>query len=133
MDREMLEITEYDGPGFKPLVIFEGWRAAILNDDPSKYRRETVAQFERHNLTDEVFVLLQGRCTLLIGDGKGDDSVGRVTPVPMEPLKLYNVRRGVWHNLLGEEGMALFVVENSNTSRQTSDFLPVTREEIPEI
>ena len=132
MNSEYLEITEYDGPGFKPLVIHEGWRAALLNDDPSKYRRDTLKQFERHNLTDEVFVLLQGRCTLLIGDGKGDGSVGEVTPVPMEPLKLYNVRRGVWHNLLGEEGMVLFVVENSNTSRDTSDFIPVTEEILPE-
>ena len=131
MNSEFLEIAEYDGPGFKPLVIYEGWRAALLNDDPSKYRRDTVKQFERHNLTDEVFVLLQGNCTLLIGDGKGDDSVGNVTPVPLEPLKLYNVRRGVWHNLLGTEGMVLFVVENSDTSRQTSDFIPVTEEQIP--
>lgn len=131
MDEEYLEITEYDGPGFKPLVIYEGWRAAILNDDPSKYRRDTLRQFERHNLTDEIFVLLRGECTLLIGDGKGDDSVGNVTPVPMEPLKLYNVRKGVWHNLLGVEDMVLFVVENSNTSRDTSDFIPVTEEQIP--
>lgn len=131
MNSEYLEITEHKEPGFKPLVIYEGWRAAILNDDPSKYRRDTMAQFERHNLTDEVFVLLSGHCTLLIGDGKGDDSIGNVTPVPMEPQKLYNVRRGVWHNLLGEEGMVLFVVENSNTSRQTSDFIPIKRDQIP--
>ncbi|MBP5288404.1 MAG: hypothetical protein J6Z79_00840 [Clostridia bacterium] len=131
MNSDYLEITEHKEPGFKPLVIYEGWRAAILNDDPSKYRRDTMAQFERHNLTDEVFVLLSGHCTLLIGDGKGDDSIGNVTPVPMEPQKLYNVRRGVWHNLLGEEGMVLFVVENSNTSRQTSDFIPIKRDQIP--
>ena len=131
MNSEYLEITEHKEPGFKPLVIYEGWRAAILNDDPSKYRRDTMAQFERHDLTDEVFVLLSGHCTLLIGDGKGDDSIGNVTPVPMEPQKLYNVRRGVWHNLLGEEGMVLFVVENSNTSRQTSDFIPIKRDQIP--
>ena len=132
MNSEYLEITEHKEPGFKPLVIYEGWRAAILNDDPSKYRRDTMKQFERHNLTDEVFVLLQGSCTLLIGDGRSDDSVGAVTPVEMEPNKLYNVRRGVWHNLLGQEGMVLFVVENSNTSRDTSDFLPITPEIIPE-
>lgn len=130
MDQNLLEITQHDGAGFKPLVIREGWRAAILNDDPAKYRLENLCDFERHNKTDEVFVLLEGRCTLLIGDGKGED-VGTIRRVEMEKKKFYNVRQGVWHNLLGEAGMALMVVENADTSRQNSDFVSVPVHRIP--
>ena len=131
MNEELLEITEYGGPAFKPLVIKEGWRVGILNDDPAKYRRESLCDFERHNLTDEVFVLLSGECTLLVGDGKGAGDVGEVRAVKMEPKKLYNVRQNVWHDLLGSPGMTLLVVENADTSRQTSEFLPAPVERIP--
>jgi mannose-6-phosphate isomerase-like protein (cupin superfamily) len=131
MNEELLEITEYGGPAFKPLVVKEGWRVGILNDDPTKYRRESLCDFERHNRTDEVFVLLEGECTLLIGDGKGADDVGAVTAVKMERKKLYNVKQNVWHDLLGSEGMALLVVENADTSRQTSEFLHVSPDRLP--
>ena len=119
-----LEVSEYREPGFQPLVVKEGWRAAILNDNPEKYRLESLCDFERHMKTDEVFVLLDGACTLLIGDSEEAGRTGRVTAVKMEPKKLYNVKKGVWHNLLGTPGMTLFVVENADTSRATSEFLP---------
>ena len=49
------------------------WQVAVLNDAP-KFRRETMPYLERHNETDEVFVLLEGACTLYIGHG--DQSPG---------------------------------------------------------
>ena len=123
-NERFLEITEHTEPGFKPLVIKEGWRAAILNDNPEKYRLDSLCDFERHMKTDEVFVLLEGDCTLLVGDSEEAGKVGTVTPVKMEPKKLYNVKQKVWHNLLGTPGMVLLVVENADTSRDTSEFLP---------
>jgi len=130
MDTRLVEVTGYDGPGYKALVYFEGWRVAFLNDDPTKYRRNTLTYMERHNETDEVFVLTAGKCTLLIGDGDGE-SLGNIEAVEMEPNRMYNIKKGVWHNLLGSEGMVLLIVENATTSRQNSDFLPVTEDMIP--
>lgn len=52
MGNEFVEITEYDGAGYKPLVRFEGWRAALLNYDAEKYSRQTMNKLERHNKTD---------------------------------------------------------------------------------
>lgn len=130
MNKDLLEVTDYNGPGYKALVYFEGWRVAILNDDTSKYRPDTLKQLERHNNTDEVFVLLQGSCTLLIGEEKSDNSVGKIASVIMEPNKLYNVRKGVWHNLIGEKDMVLLIVENSDTSKQNTDYIPVSAADI---
>lgn len=127
----LLEISDYREPGYRALVYHEGWRVALLNDDPARFRPETLGYLERHNLTDEVFVLLSGECTLLIGDGDTAGSHGDITRVTMEKGKLYNVKRGVWHNLLGSPGMTLLIVENADTSRQNSDYSGVSVDEIP--
>ena len=34
MTSKLVDITAHDGPNYKPLVYFESWRVAILNDDP---------------------------------------------------------------------------------------------------
>ena len=130
MDNNLLEVTDYKGPGYKALVYFEGWRVAFLNDDPSKYRVDTIGYLERHNETDEVFVLLQGQCILLIGEGKDDGSLGKINCVTMEPNKFYNVKKGVWHNLIAEENMVLLIVENADTSDKNSDYATVTSADI---
>lgn len=79
---KLVDVLEHMGEDYKPLVDFNGWRVAILNDAP-KFRRETTPYLERHNETDEVFVLLEGTCTLYIGDGTGNE-LGAVSLLPME-------------------------------------------------
>lgn len=129
MDQRMLEIRSYSGPGYKPLIDFEAWRVALLNDDPEKYRREKVHYLERHNETDEVFALLKGCCTLYIG-GCGDVPQG-IESVAMEQGKLYNVKKGVWHTLTGDEDMVLLIVENANTSSENSQHYDISLDMLP--
>ncbi len=124
IDSRLVEVWVNDEPGYKPLVFYEGWRVAILNDS-EKFKRANTTYLERHNLTDEVFVLLAGACTLFIGDG-GDGEVGHITLLPLEPNKIYNVKRGVWHNLETTPGTAILIVENADTARTNSSYLPVT-------
>ena len=119
MNESLLEIRTYDGQGYQPLVNTPGWRVALLNDRPEEYRRETLTYLERHMETDEV--LLSGRCTLLIGDGTGS-APGTISAVEMEPRKLYNVKKGVWHNLLGTPEMTLLIVENADTTKENSQY-----------
>lgn len=101
------------------------WRVAILNDAP-KFWRETMPYFERHNETDEVFVLLEGACTLCIG--YDDQSPEKIELFVMEKNKPYNVKRGVWHNLTAVPGTMLLIVENTDTSEINSNYFPVTLE-----
>ncbi len=33
MKENLIEVAQYDGPGYRALVYYEGWRVAFLNDD----------------------------------------------------------------------------------------------------
>ena len=92
MNEELLQIKRCQDAGYHPQIYFEGWRVAYLNDTP-KFHLENMEDMQRHNTSDEVFVLLKGSCTLYIGDG-GDEGPGTVRAVELEPGVIYNVRRG---------------------------------------
>ncbi len=119
MNEKLLEIREYTGPGYQPVVDFETWRVAILSylDEIHPGRIESV---ERHNETDEVFVMLKGLGILFLGEG--EMQVERIYPQVMEFGKVYNVKRGVWHTVVLSPDAAILIVENQNTSRENSDY-----------
>lgn len=120
---ELLEIRDHTTEGYKPVVDFEAWRIAILNYSP-ELLPENITSMQRHNDTDEVFVLLRGRCILFLG--QGDARVVRVFAEKMAPLKVYNVKKGTWHNhALSEDAMVL-VVENRDTTFDNSPFCQLT-------
>jgi len=125
LDEGLLHVASHDGPGYRPLVEHGAWLVALMNPD-DEHTPETISFLERHNETDEVFVLLGGRCILYIGDGTGDDAPGAVHARDMEHGKLYNVRRAVWHNCaLGADAKVL-VVENADTSGTNSDYVTLS-------
>ena len=123
MNQKLLEIKSCAEAGYHPLVYFEGWRVAFLNDT-TKFHLENITEMQRHNTSDEVFLLLEGTCTLYVSDG-GDQGVGMVTPVKLEPMKLYNVRKGVWHTHVTGPGAKIAIIENSDVSPENSEVIPV--------
>ena len=84
---------------------------------------ERIGAMQRHNETDEVFVLLAGRCILFIGEGI--DTITSIAAVDLEPGKLYNVKRGVWHSHTLSAEAAVLVVENRDTTIQNSPKMPL--------
>ena len=92
---EGIENIDFQPEGYKPLVDYESWRVAVLKfcDD---LLIENVKTMQKHLYTDEVFVLVQGHCTLFLA-GEGDKP-GKITAVHMEPHKIYNIKKGTWHN-----------------------------------
>jgi len=112
-ESDLIEITKYEGEGYQPLIDYEKWRVAILNYC-DELLPENIEKMQRHDETDEVFVLLKGECILFLADG--NDTIGEITAVNMEPLKLYNIKKSVWHtHTLSEEAMVL-IVENQDTA-----------------
>ena len=89
-----LDVLEYSGEGYSRVVSGAKWTVASLNYAP-RFDGKNITDLERHNLTDETFVLLTGRATLLVGED--------AKRVEMEPLKFYNVRAGAWHNIIVSE------------------------------
>lgn len=109
-----VEILEHAGEGYLRLVDNAKWTVAGLNWAP-RFDAGGLSRLERHNLTDEVFVLLRGEATLLVGTD--------AARVRMEPLKLYNIPAGVWHNILVSSDARVLVIENSDTSKANTDYL----------
>ena len=91
----LLEVHAHSDAGYRPLVDFGAWRVALLNFSDA-LRPENIGSVQRHNDTDEVFVLLRGRCLLFVADGD-DGTVSSLYAQPMAPLTVYNVKKAVWH------------------------------------
>ena len=71
---DLIEIKCYDGKGYQPLIDFDSWRVAILRWEEASLPGN-IGFMERHTQTDEVFVLLGGKATLILG-GKGANIEG---------------------------------------------------------
>jgi hypothetical protein len=114
---ELLEIGGYTAIGYKPIVDYGAWRVAVLNYI-DELEPQNLATMQRHDETDEVFVLLSGQFVLFLGEG--GDKVGAIHAVKLEPMKTYNVKRGVWHTHTLEPGASVLIVENVDTSDKNS-------------
>ena len=108
----MVEIHEYRGEGYKPLVDYEDWRVAIL-----RYCDwfTGLKGLERHLETDEVFVLLEGEATLITDEADG------IREWKMERGKIYNVLKGVWHHIIVTPDASVLIVENRNTGADNTE------------
>jgi ureidoglycolate hydrolase len=126
IDPELLDITEYTGEGYLPLIAYGAWRVAILNTI-DELLPENIGKLQRHDNTDEIFVLLKGRCILFVGTGA--DRVEEILAEDMQPLKLYNMKRGTWHtHTLDQEAMVL-IIENDDTGPANSPEIELSAEQ----
>ncbi len=98
--------------GYKPQVHFEGWRVAILKYS-DKFDRSNLYRLERHHLTDEVFVLLEGEAVLIGEEGQ---------ECRMEKGRIYNVEKDVWHNIILSRDARILIVENDNTGPDNTEY-----------
>jgi len=107
-------MSEYDEEGYSPLIDFQSWRVAILNYI-DELDADKIDNFQCHNETDEVFVLLSGKCILFCAELDDDHNIIDISTWDMEPHKTYNIKRGVYHtHTLSDDGKVL-IVENSDT------------------
>ena len=120
---KLLEVREYKKEGYSPVVDYGAWRVAILNYN-DQLLPENLTAMQRHNETDEVFILLRGNCILFIGDG--NQKVTDIFAENMQPFKVYNVKKSTWHtHTLTKDAMVL-IVENRETTFDNSPFCPLS-------
>ncbi|MBE5958189.1 MAG: hypothetical protein E7254_04915 [Lachnospiraceae bacterium] len=112
MNKKYIDITSYDGEGYEPLVHFESWRCAVLRYI-DELELENLKDMQKHNETDELFILLEGECVLFTG-GQGDE-LNDFDAINMEPLKVYNVKKGTYHTHTLKKNTTVLIVENDNT------------------
>ncbi|MDQ6740887.1 MAG: hypothetical protein M3021_11175 [Actinomycetota bacterium] len=118
----LLQVVDYTGAGYAPLIDYADWRVAVLRyiDD---LLPQNLDAMQRHDETDEVFVLLTGRCILFLGAGA--DHVAEISAADMEPLKLYNVKKGSWHTHTLSQDATVLIVENRDTTVENSPQMPL--------
>lgn len=125
-----IEVKEYTNPGYAPVIDYETWRVAVLNDI-DELEISNLKTMQKHLLSDEVFVLLKGSCTLFSG-GSGN-SIGNITATTLEPLKMYNVKAGVWHTHTLTKDSSVLIIENQNTCDDNSPTAYMTKEQIKQL
>jgi hypothetical protein len=126
VNKNLLEIREYIAQGYQPVIDFESWRVAILNY-LDEIHPEQIVFMERHNQTDEVFVLIRGQGILFLGEG--ETCIERIYPTVMEPGKIYNVKQRAWHTVVLSRDGSTLIIENRNTGRENSDYASLDQEQ----
>ncbi|MBE6618582.1 MAG: cupin domain-containing protein [Ruminococcaceae bacterium] len=76
------------------------------------------SMLERHNCTDEVFVLAKGKATIYVAD----ENI-KVSSYEMEQGAVYHVKKGEWHHIVVSRDAVVTVVQNSDTTRENSDYI----------
>ena len=122
----MIEIIEnpHNGNGWDPVHEFEGWKVAFLTYSE---QFDELKVIKRHTKTDETFLLINGTATLYTADG--DEPLIKTE---LEKEKLYVVKKDTWHHLKVSKDALVFVVENSNTTKENSVAKVLTEDEIKE-
>jgi ureidoglycolate hydrolase len=126
----LIEIREHNEADYKPLIDYQSWRVALMNYTADLVP-EKINRMQKHTETDEVFVLMKGRCILFIGEG--NENVTQVHAVDMELYKLYNVKKGVWHSHTFSEDARVLIVENRDTVDRNSPFVPLSESQCKEV
>lgn len=122
-----IEIYTYYGQGYQPLLLEPAWQVALLNWEPS-CERANLKEIERHNRTDEVFVLLKGRAALFV-----KEEGGSLRAFDCQPGVIYNVPAGIWHTLVADREAAFLIVENRDTHLNDTEMRPITEAELEEL
>jgi mannose-6-phosphate isomerase-like protein (cupin superfamily) len=121
---------EYEGEGLVRVFENEKWTVGIKNWKPANDIANT-ASLERHNQTDELFVLLAGSCVLLFANevnGKLE-----IEAEKMEPGRVYDIPPTLWHNTVTRKDTKLILIEDSSTGSKNSDVLNLSAEQIARV
>lgn len=121
---------EFEGEGLTRVFENEKWMVGIKNWKPANDIENTNC-LERHNKTDELFVLLAGKCVLLFANEVNGELV--IEAEDMEPMKVYNIPRTLWHNTVTSKDTKLILVEDSSTGMDNSDVLNLDAAQIAKV
>lgn len=124
-----MEIKElsYDGVALNWVHTTENWGVGIKNYKPAN-DIANLDNLERHNGTDELFILLDGYCCLLYANEV--DGALRIEKLPMEQGKVYAIPAGLLHNTITRPGVKLALIEDCKSAQTNSDVIMLTEVQI---
>ena len=116
--RAKLEVNAFTDEGYKEVVTYGAWRVAMLNYI-DELLSEKIDNFQAHLNTDEVFVLLEGRCILYTAEVI-DNRIQNIEGTDMVKGNVYNMKKGVYHTHTLSKDAKVLIVENDDTSLANS-------------
>lgn len=122
-----IQSFEMNGEGMQRVYENEKWTVGIKNWKPANDITGTTC-LERHNQTDELFVLLNGRCTLISAEEV--DGELQLQALEMEPFRVYNIPRSLWHNTVTQKDTKMVLIEDVSTGMENSDVIDLTPAQI---
>lgn len=118
---EKMPATAVYQNGFQKLHSFGEWR--IMTSGIAEQERPRVLQ--KHECTDEVFVLVRGNGFMLLGEAPD-----QLQACPMKEGYSYVVPRGMWHAHVLEAGSQILIVENDRTNPENSPIVDMADEQV---
>ncbi len=127
-----MKIIQYgfEQEGLSRVYENDKWMVGIKNWKPAN-DVEGINCLERHNKSDELFVLLSGKCVLIYANDVNGELI--IEAVDMEPMKVYNIPAVLWHNTVTQKDTKLLLVEDSSTGMDNSDILILSEEQITKV
>ncbi len=125
-----IAVYEFAGEGMQRVFENEKWTVGIKNWKPAN-DVTGIDCLERHNNTDELFVLVEGACTLIYANESKEGLEFGV--VNMQPNKVYNIPATLWHNTITQKDTKMILIEDSITSMNNSDILELDEGQIVKI
>jgi mannose-6-phosphate isomerase-like protein (cupin superfamily) len=122
-----ITIGEFTGEGMSRVYENKKWMVGIKNWKPAN-DISGIDCLERHNETDETFVLLAGSCTLIYANEEAGNL--DIQTVAMEPFKVYTIPATLWHNTVTRRDTKLALIEDSATGPANSDIRTLSPEQI---
>ena len=125
-----IENYAFEGEGMQRVFENEKWTVGIKNWKPAN-DITGIDCLERHNKTDELFVLVEGSCTLIYANET--ESGLELGAVKMEPDKVDNIPATLWLNTVTCKDTKMILIEDSNTSMENSDILALNESQIAKV
>jgi len=119
---------EFGEEGYKKLFHFKSWRIAILNYI-EELELDHIKYVEAHHKTDEAFVLLNGKCTLIFAH-VNRKKVEDYTYVEMKQHIVYNIPKGIYHTHTLSKDAKVLIIEQENTSIKNSTRINLEQQDI---
>jgi ureidoglycolate hydrolase len=125
-----LESYSYEGEALSRVYENEKWTVGIKNWKPANDPM-LINSLERHHETDELFILLAGRGALVyVNESDGGLALELVE---MEPMRVYNISKNLWHNTITWKNTKLALIEDSSTGMVNSEQLQLQPEQIKQL
>ncbi len=122
-----IEVHSFEAEGLKKVYDNGSWFMGIKNYKPAN-DLANLDCLERHNETDEIFVLLAGGCVLLTAEETAFGGLA-FEALSMEPRRVYVIPKGLWHTTVTAKDSKLVLVEASGTSEKNSDVLKLSKDD----